>query len=462
MIDLSALKASFSGKPVAVMGLARSGMAALAALQAAGIDALAWDDNEACRNAAAAKGYNVTDLAQADFGKIAALVLAPGIPLTHPEPNPVAKRAKEAGVEIIGDIELLRRALPDQTLVAITGTNGKSTTTALIGHVLNAAGRKALVGGNIGTAVLELAPPDTDDVLVLELSSYQLDLTPSLNADIAVLLNISPDHLDRHGGMDGYVAAKKRVFDGAIAAVIGVDDEHSREIYHDLCEAGPVEKVIPVSVHARAPGGSWVEGGNLYNEGWIVDLSHAATLPGAHNWQNAAAACAVVRLLGVEPARISPAILSFSGLAHRQQLVGARGNIRFINDSKATNAEAAAKALGCYENIYWIVGGRAKDGGLAGLEPYMAHVRHAYLIGEAAQDFAAWLADQKVPHTNSGTLDKAVLQACNDIGDDKPDTAVVLLSPACASFDQFESFEARGDAFVAAVAEAGMQKGGDA
>jgi UDP-N-acetylmuramoylalanine--D-glutamate ligase len=460
MIDLFA----FKGYPVAVMGLGRSGLAAAAALQASGAEVWAWDDDPQRRADAAAAGVPVVDLDTVDLGAAAALVLAPGIPHTHPVPHPLATRARAAGVEIIGDIELLARSEHDATWIGITGTNGKSTTTTLIGHILKQSGRPVAVGGNLGMPVLALPALGPTGTYVLELSSYQLEQTVSAPLAVAVLLNITPDHLDRHGGMDGYVRAKSLIFaqhpvitpPAQRVAVIGTDDEHCRQLRRALEQQQPDVTVIPVSVERRVPGGVYVRHGVLVDDTEsqaeeIMDLREVVALPGRHNWQNAAAAFAATRAVGVHPALIARSLTSFPGLAHRQQQVAQVGGVSFVNDSKATNADAAAKALACYHDIYWILGGKAKEGGLAGLEPLMSRVRHAFLIGAATDSFAAWL-DGKVPFDRCGTMDVAVAAATERAFAEKGrGGATVLLSPACASFDQFADFEARGAAFAACV-----------
>jgi UDP-N-acetylmuramoylalanine--D-glutamate ligase len=442
---------SFAGRRVAVLGLARSGRAAARALAAGGAEVLAWDDNAATR-AAVAGEIAPCDLAAAEWRGITALVLSPGIPHSFPAPHPTVTRAREAGAEIIGDIELLGRAEPNARYVGITGTNGKSTATALLGHILLEAGRRAEIGGNLGTAALSLAPLDAEGSYILELSSFQLELVTTLAFDVAVLLNVTPDHLDRHGGMDGYIAAKRRIFArqraGAVA-IIGIDDAICRNIAEEL-RAGPA-RVVPISVTQPAPGGVYVNRGHLIDatEGGtlpVLDLAEAERLPGVHNWQNAAAAYAAARAAGVEPEVAAGAIRSFAGLAHRQELVATLDGIRFINDSKATNADAAEKALACYQAIYWIVGGLPKAGGIEPLAPYFERLRHAYLIGAATEEFAATLGNS-VPFTRCADLAAAVAAAAAQARADGVPGAVVLLSPACASYDQFAHFEARGDAF---------------
>jgi UDP-N-acetylmuramoylalanine--D-glutamate ligase len=453
--------ASLAGRTFAVLGLGKSGRAACRALLAAGRTVWAWDDDARTRAAAATAGIPIVDLAACDLAPAGALVLSPGIPHTCPAPHPIVERARAAGCDIIGDGELLACTHPEARVVGITGTNGKSTTTALIGHILAAAGAPCAVGGNLGTPVLELPPLAGDGVYVLEMSSYQLDLTPSLVFTVAVLLNITPDHLARHGGMDGYVAAKRRVFRGVgadLVSVIGVDDDICRGIAAELTEQGG-RRVVAISAEQPVAGGVFVRNGIVFDAAYgdtgggavaVIDLAGAAALPGVHNAQNAAAAYAATRALGIAPADIGRAIATFPGLAHRQERIGVVNGVVFVNDSKATNADAAARALACYEAIYWIAGGRAKEGGLAGVEPYLGRVRHAFVIGEAADAFARTL-EGTVPVSRVGTLDRAVAAAAERAAAERVPGAVVLLSPACASFDQFDNFEARGDAFRALV-----------
>lgn len=448
-----------AGFPVAVLGLGRSGLAAARALQRSEAEVWAWDDSEDRRAAAAAEDVPLVDLYNVDWREPVSLVLSPGIPHRHPAPHPVAAKALEAGCEIISDIELLGRAVPDASYIGITGTNGKSTTTALIGHILNLSGRDAQVGGNLGPPVMAFTPVEAGQPYVLEMSSYALERTFSITFDLAVLLNISPDHLDRHGGLDGYVAAKKLIFRRQTeprSAIVGVDDEISREI-HDHLRTGGAQVVVPISGRQAVPGGVYVRDGvlidDLDNQAVpALDLREVPTLPGQHNWQNAAAAYAACRRFGVDAPVIAACLRSFPGLPHRQERVARIDGVTFVNDSKATNADAAARALVSYADIYWIAGGRAKDGGLTGTEPYLDRVRHAFLIGEASEDFAAFL-DGKTPTTVSGDLGTAVRQAAEQAKADGISDAVVLLSPACASFDQFADFEARGEAFRQAVAE---------
>ncbi len=442
----------FRNQTVAVLGLARSGLAAAAALKRGGARVVAWDDAPSRREEATRAGLDLVDLA-VDLAGARALVLSPGIPHTFPRPHPAAARAKAAGVPIIGDIELLALAQKAARFAGITGTNGKSTTTALIAHILAETGRKVAVGGNLGVPALLLEALGADGTYVLELSSYQLELTRSLVLDVAVLLNITPDHLDRHGGMEGYVAAKRRIFHGQSArhtAVVGIDDAICRGIYNALKEAGR-QHVVPVSAHRRVAGGVYVADGALIDEldgvsRPVLHLAELPRLPGAHNGQNAAAAYAAARALGCDEETAAHAITTFPGLAHRQEFITTIDGIRYVNDSKATNADAAEKALACYDDIYWIAGGRPKEDGIDALAPLFPRIRRAFLIGEAAERFARTL-DGRVAYEISGILEAAVAAARHTALNERRRGAVVLLSPACASFDQFRDFEDRGDCF---------------
>ncbi len=455
MIDVSTFAQTLGGRPVAVFGLGISNIAAVAALHKAGVATASWDDKPENRAAAEKAGAILRDLMAEDMTAYAALVLAPGVPLHFPEPHPVVKKARDAGIEIICDIEILARSRPGQPIIAITGTNGKSTTTALTGHILNKAGKGAAIGGNIGTAALALDMPAPGDVFVLEISSYQMDLCPTFAPDIAVHMNFSPDHIDRHGDMKGYIAAKRNMFRGAGKGVIGIDDEWSAKMAEDIAKAGG-RHINHIAVTRKVERGAYVEGGKLFDaiDGGaaieVADLS-IPTLPGAHNHQNAAAAYAACRLLGMEPAVIVEAMKSFPGLPHRQFLIRVINGVPYVNDSKATNADATARALACYKAIYWIVGGKAKDGGLNGLEQYMDRIREAFLIGDAAEEFAAWLKKHNVPHRMCGTMDRAVRdahEAAQAARGEPGGVGAVLLSPACASFDQYKNFEQRGDMFA--------------
>jgi UDP-N-acetylmuramoylalanine--D-glutamate ligase len=448
----------FEGRKVVVLGLARSGRAAAKALKAGGAEELAWDDSDKTRDAIAGEA-TLADPARIDWREVAALMLSPGIPHSFPEPHPAVAAARQAGVEIVGDIELLGRAQPRARFIGITGTNGKSTTTALIGHILGQAGHAVEVGGNLGPPALGLAPLGADGTYVLELSSFQLELVTSLAFDIAVLLNITPDHLDRHGDMDGYVAAKCRIFARQgkdAAAIVGVDDDICRDLAQALRRDGAA-RVVPISVREPAPGGVYVEAGWLVDalDGpprRVFDLAEAPRLPGSHNAQNAAAAYAVARLAGLAPDPATAGIRAFPGLAHRQELVDTIDGVRYINDSKATNADATEKALACYPAIYWIAGGLPKAGGITSLAPYFKRLRHAFLIGNATEEFAATL-DGQVPYSRCGDLATALTAAFGRARGEHVPEAVVLLSPACASYDQFPNFEVRGDTFRTLVGD---------
>lgn len=449
----------FSGKQVALFGLGGSGMATAEALLAGGAEVSAWDDNPETRERASARGIEPVDLRNADWSGFACLVLSPGVPLTHPKPHWSVELAREAKVEIVGDIELFARerrvASPGSPFIAVTGTNGKSTTTALIAHVVAASGRDAQMGGNIGRAVLTLEPPAPNRYHVVECSSYQIDLSPTLDASVGVLLNLTPDHIDRHGTFARYAAVKERLVAGSKTAIVAVDDEHCAAIADRAESHG--QKVIRIATGQVLSDGYFLNGSALMRgeEGevrQVADLAGIPTLRGRHNAQNALAAVAALEAAGLAPEEIQAGLESFTGLAHRMQLVARRGRVLFVNDSKATNAEAAAHALSTYERIYWIVGGLAKEGGIEPLKPLFGRIAKAYLIGEAAPAFAATLG-ATIPYEISGTIRAAVENAAADSAQDDSPEPVVLLSPACASFDQFRNFEVRGEAFSQAVME---------
>ncbi len=429
---------------VAILGLARSGLAAARALIAGGNQVLAWDDSRERRADAARAGIELQSGANFPWRDISALVPSPGIPLDHP----TIAAARAAGVEIVGDVELLWRAMPERSFVGITGTNGKSTTTALIGHILERARQTVQVGGNLGTPALSLEALWAEGSYVLEMSSFQLDLTRHMSFDIAVLLNIAPDHLDRHGDMAAYTAAKQKIFRSPRlkTAIVGIDGPDTLRIYNELRQRDGLN-VIPIATGRRLLDGVAANGGLLEDHGQaICDLEAAKALTGRHNWQNAAAAYAATRAMGIDPEIIARALLSFPGLAHRMEHIAAIDGVQFINDSKATNGEAAARALACFNPIYWIAGGRNKSNGLRALQSNFRRVAHAFLIGEAEQTFADEL-DGRVNYSRCGTLDNALDAAAAQACADGRPGAVVLFSPACASFDQFTDFEARGETF---------------
>jgi UDP-N-acetylmuramoylalanine--D-glutamate ligase len=459
---------SFRDKRVAVFGLARSGLAAIEALRLGGAKVLGWDDSELSRKKAQEQGIPLGDLDRLDFSNFDSLVLSPGVPFTHPEPHWTIKKALGAGIEILGDTEIFQRELAGSgaKIVAITGTNGKSTTTALTGHLFKAAGRDMQIGGNIGKAVLLLDAPREGRIYVLELSSYQIDLMPGLKPDVGVLLNLSPDHLDRHGSMEHYAEVKARMFarqQRGDTAVVGVDDEWGAKIAGAV-QAGP--DIVRISVERELDDGVFSTDGILHERRrgldlHVLDLKPMRALRGKHNWQNAAAAYATGRALGLTPQEIEAGMRSFPGLEHRMEEVGRAGETIFINDSKATNADAAGKALASFEPIYWIAGGIAKAGGIDSLKPFFPRIVKAYLIGQAADEFAHAIGGA-VPVEISGTLDKAVAAAARDAIREGKRGAAVLLSPACASFDHYPNFEVRGDAFrklVAALPGIEMRQG---
>ena len=462
----------YAGRRVGVLGLGRSGLAAARALVAGGATAVCWDDGAGPRETAAAEGFEIADLTRPrGWEGVAALCVSPGIPHLYPAPHPAVAMAWDRGVAVDNDVGLFFRSVateawagmdPAPRIVCVTGSNGKSTTTALIGHLVAEAGRTVQVGGNIGRGVLDLDPPEEGETVVLELSSYQIELARALGPDIAVFLNLSPDHLDRHGGMGGYFAAKARLFDlGAPErSVIGIDQPEGRFLANRMREReGSGEPVILVA-SGRAPEGDdwsvtarkgWLAERRLGRQVASVDLRALPALAGAHNHQNACAAWAVARALGLGPRQIEAGLRSFPGLPHRLERVAERDGVAFVNDSKATNADAAEKALLAFERVRWIAGGVPKAGGIAPLAPLFGRVAKAYLIGQAADEFAAQLGE--TPHEIAGDLATAVARAAAEAQPGE----VVLLSPACASFDQFRDYEHRGDAFRAlARAACGM------
>jgi UDP-N-acetylmuramoylalanine--D-glutamate ligase len=446
----------FAGKTVAVFGLGGSGLASCHALKAGGAEVIAGDDGADKLAEAARAGFITADLRKVSWANFAALVLTPGAPLTHPAPHWSVRAAREAGVEIIGDIELFcrerRRHAPDAPFVAITGTNGKSTTTALTAHLMRFAGYDTQMGGNIGTAILQLEPPRAGRVHVIEMSSYQIDLTPSLDPSVGILLNVSEDHLDRHGSIEHYASVKERLVAGVQrdgAAIVGVDDRWCRAIADRIEQSG--SQVIRVSVKRPLADGVTVEremivraAGGAREE--IVSIAGIGSLRGLHNAQNAACASACALALGVAKDNLQKGLRSFPGLAHRMEQVGRRGGVLFINDSKGTNADAAGHALSSFADIFWIAGGKPKTGGITSLAEYFTRIRKAYLIGEAAKEFAATL-EGKVAYEISDTLEVAIPNAARDAETSGVPEPIVLLSPACASFDQYRNFEIRGNRF---------------
>ncbi|MEY8800978.1 UDP-N-acetylmuramoyl-L-alanine--D-glutamate ligase [Leisingera sp. XS_AS12] len=454
----------FEGANVAVLGLGRSGLATARALRAGGAEAICWDDNPAAREAAEAEGFTCRDLHKSGaFDEIAALVTSPGIPHLYPKPNPVIRAALAAGVPVDNDIGLFFRSFADAEwqmhdqpprVVAVTGSNGKSTTVALLHHILQEAGRESQLAGNIGRGVLDIDPPGNGGVVVLELSSYQTELARALTPDVAVFTNLSPDHLDRHGGMGGYFAAKRRLFaeGGPDRAVIGVDEDEGLFLAGQLSESLSDDRVIRISAAQKLTGPGWqvfARKGFLseYRKGRqaaSIDLREMQGLPGAHNHQNACAAYAAARTLGLAPRLIGDAMATFPGLPHRSQTIAEAAGVRYVNDSKATNVDSAAKALSAFRNIRWICGGLEKDGGLDGLAGQTANVTKAYVIGREAAGFAMQLdVEAEVCTTMAAAVERAMAEA--QPGD------TVLLAPAAASFDQYDNFEQRGEDFIAQV-----------
>jgi UDP-N-acetylmuramoylalanine--D-glutamate ligase len=453
----------FAGKTVALFGLGGSGIATAHALKAGGAQVIVWDDNAPARARAGIDGLNVGDLDKQDWSRMSSLILSPGIPLTHPKPHWTVERARAAGVEVIGDLELFCREradiAPDAPFIAITGTNGKSTTTALTAHILREAGVDVQLGGNIGTPILALEPPSRERMHVIEVSSFQIDLAPSLNPTVGALINLSPDHLDRHGTMENYAAVKARLIDGSERALVGIDDEYCWRIgrERETRHVSSGRMTCPVSVTRELPHGVYALGteiiSTLHDQDAVIlgDTRGISTLRGAHNVQNAAFAAGIVHMWQFQPDVIARGLRSYPGLPHRMEEVGRLGKVLFINDSKATNADATEKALLSFRDIFWIAGGQMKEGGIRPLMPLMDRVRKAYLIGAAANDFSQTLG-KDVPHAICGTLEAALIAAALDAQASVSREPVVLLSPACASYDQFANYEARGDAFRKYVA----------
>ena len=449
------------GQKIAVLGLGRTGISAAKALMAGGAVVLAWDDGEPARQRAAQEGIPVHDLTSIrDWSGIATLITSPGIPHLYPAPHPVVEAALSSGVALDNDIGIFFRSFADEgwyefetppKVIAVTGSNGKSTTSALIHHILSEAGRPTQLAGNIGRGVMDIDPPHDGEVIVLELSSYQTELARALTPDIAVFTNLSPDHLDRHGGYGGYFAAKRRLFieGGPDRAIIGVDEREGQFLANQLAEGGGDDRVIRISSGQKQGGAGWSV---VARKGFLAetrkgrqvasfDLREMKGLPGAHNHQNAAAAYAACRTLGLSPKVIEVAMISFGGLAHRSQYLGEIVGISFVNDSKATNVASAQKALHAFKNIRWICGGLEKEGGLEALDKANASVSKAYVIGREAESFALSLSCEREVCV---TMEQAVSLAFKEA--EKGD--VILLAPAAASFDQYDNFEQRGEDFI--------------
>src|SRR5262245_1688547 len=447
---------TFAGRKVAVFGLGGSGLASASALLAGGADVIGWDDSAETVAKATSAGIPTADLRHLDWSRIAALVLAPGVPLTHPAPHWTVGLARAAAVAVIGDIELFcrerRSHAPNAPFVAVTGTNGKSTTTALVAHLCRAAGHDVQVGGNIGTAILSLEPPRMGRVHVIEVSSYQIDLAPTLDPSVGILINVSEDHLDRHGTLAHYAEVKERLVAGVQAegtAIVGVGDNWCAAAADRIERSG--KRLLRVSVRRPLPDGLYVEASRIMQAAGgaareLALLGGIGSLRGVHNAQNAACAAGAALALGLSPPAIQQGLASFPGLAHRMEQVGRKGQVLFVNDSKATNADSTAQALACFSDMFWIAGGKPKTGGIGSLTGFFPRIRKAYLVGEAAAGFASEL-EGKVPYVVAGTIERAVALAARDAEAADVAEPVVLLSPACASFDQYRNFEARGDAF---------------
>ncbi len=455
----------YQGQKVAVLGLGRSGLATAHALEEGGAIALCWDDGQEARDRAEGQALELFDLTKANaWEDVSALIVSPGIPHLYPEPNPIIACAMQAGVQVDNDIGLFFRSFATEDwdgfatmpkVVAITGSNGKSTTSALIHHILEASGRPAQLAGNIGRGVLDIDPAHDGEVVVLELSSYQTELARALTPDVGIFTNLSPDHLDRHGGMGGYFAAKRRLFaeGGPDRAVIGVDEKEGVYLAGQLSEGLADDRVIRVSVDRKLTGPGWqvfARKGHLseYRKGRQVasiDLRGIRGLPGSHNHQNACCAYAACRTLNLAPRQIEAAFKSFKGLPHRSQFIGEKDGVSFVNDSKATNVDSARAALGAFKNIRWIAGGLGKEGGIESLKGNLTGVSKAYLIGHSAREFALQLG--ALPYEICETMERAVHLAAQEakMGD------TVLLAPAAASFDQYPDFEKRGEDFVRLV-----------
>lgn len=455
MINLTPYAEKLQNGPVAVFGLGLSGLSVVRALVKAGFDVTAYDDNKNNCKKAEELGSSIHDLTSKDLSDFHFLIVSPGVPYQF-EPHPVVLNAQKYNVEIIGDIELLSRINHSKKIIGITGTNGKSTTTALMAHVLKQAGIRAAMAGNIGVPICDLNM-DEIDILVLEMSSYQLDLCPTFRPDISVLLNITPDHIDRHGSLLNYIEAKEVILDGTGIGIVGVDTDYTQESFNRSFFKGQ-RKMIPISVKAEVTEGFFVKKDTLFvnkkgENRELFPLNQFNTLKGQHNYQNMACVFAVAGQFNLSQETIEKAFENFNGLAHRQYQVTQKDNVTFINDSKATNAEAAAKALSSYNNIYWIIGGQAKEGGLSGLEIFKDKIIKTYPIGEARNEFSVWLKKYNFDFKKCKNLDKAIERAYKDAKKNKDINSVILLSPACASWDQFTSFEKRGDAFTAKALE---------
>ncbi|WP_375627068.1 MULTISPECIES: UDP-N-acetylmuramoyl-L-alanine--D-glutamate ligase [unclassified Bartonella] len=456
--------ACYKGQKVALFGLGKSGLATAQALMRGGAEVVAWDDSPSSVQMAFRHNIPTRDLRYEDWSEFVALIVAPGVPLNCPQPHWVVEKARKKNIEIIGDIELFVRARQhflqhygfcdqDVPFIAITGTNGKSTTTALLAHLLEKMGYDVQVGGNIGKAILTLKPFVKKRIYVIECSSFQIDLTPSLQPTIGLLLNLTPDHIDRHGSFACYVQTKRHLIAQASQAFISVDDAACRVLYQQLLHEG--KKIWAISKDHFVENGFYADGTKLFSvcqgqRHMLADLASMTALRGCHNAQNALMALATLQALKITDPHIENCLASYKGLDHRMQQVRKMGAVLFINDSKATNADATAPALSTFNDIFWIVGGEAKQGGIESLREFFPKIRKAYLIGSAAEEFARTIGSA-FPFSMSLTLKNAVHEAAVDAMGCKEKEVTVLLSPACASYDQFKNYEMRGEAFVSFV-----------
>ncbi len=449
---------TLSGKPFLVFGFGKSGSSAAKALKDAGAQVIVGDDNQDNITRAKELGFEMLSSSEGDFSKYEMLILSPGIPLTHPEPHEIVKKANEAGLKIICDIELFSHIYKNIKTIGVTGTNGKSTVVTLMEHIANKCEVNACLGGNIGTPVFDIVIDEDakEDIwLILEISSFQIDLCPEFRPDIAVIINITPDHIDRHGSIENYASVKERLIDvcnhsNYNIAVICTDDKYTQKIY-DTPKGLTHRNLHEVSTIKTLSSGVYVDDSILYEDGKkIGDLSEIASLKGVHNYQNAACAYSAMRQIGLDSNKIWQAMTSFAGLDHRQFLVRTINGVSYVNDSKATNAASSAVALGARNNVYWIVGGRQKKNGLEGLEEFFPHIKHAFLIGESIDDFSLWMDRYGLEYTRCYNLENALNKAHEMAQQNRGQpggAGCVLLSPACASFDQFKSFEDRGNKF---------------
>ncbi|WP_332066032.1 UDP-N-acetylmuramoyl-L-alanine--D-glutamate ligase [Bartonella sp. CB189] len=461
----------YKGQKVALFGLGQSGLAAAQALMSGGAKVVAWDDNPIGVEAASKADIPTKNLQYENWSEFSALILAPGVPLTYPNPHWVVGKAREAGIEIIGDIELFVRTRnqflkkhvfcdQDIPFIAITGTNGKSTTTALLTHLLEQMGYDVQMGGNIGTAILTLQPFVKNRIYVIECSSFQIDLTPSIQPTIGLLLNLTPDHIDRHGSFSHYVKAKRRLISRALHSFISVDDTACQVLFQELVHEG--HKVMAVSKDHFIENGFYADGTKLFSvyhgqRQMLADISHIISLRGNHNVQNTLMVLAALQALKITDSHIENHLASYKGLAHRMQQVCKIGSVLFVNDSKATNADASAPALSTFDNIFWVVGGQAKEGGIDALRVFFHKIRKAYLIGTSAEEFSGVIGDA-FPFSMSLTLKNAVREAAADAMCCREKEVVVLFSPACASYDQFKNYEERGEKFISLVMQLKEEK----